>query len=288
MNLHREIMTNVCRFLGTSVQINQSLCLHSSCYKNLNVILDRNIHWHIRSSVKVFNFLHLNSFQKPPSSVLCDKIALSIPSVTLYSTVIDPVQVCWNCNASVNSKSIFCESCGVLQPVNRTADFFEIIGVNRSYMTDNASLRQKYRSLQTLLHPDKFSSKPKKEQELSEEFSSVVNKAYSTLSDPLERGLYLLGLHHVSIEEGTTDVDKTFLMEIMERNEEIENETDPQMLKEFYMNNKDQLDDLISKVAEAFDLNNIEAAKKLLTKMKYYHSIETKIKEIKQKLNIPD
>ncbi|KAG8312673.1 hypothetical protein J6590_018313 [Homalodisca vitripennis] len=77
-------------------------------------------------------------------------------------------------------------------------------------------------------------------------------------------------------------------MEIMERNEEIENETDPQKLKNFYANNKDQLDDLISKVAEAFDSNNIEAAKKLLTKMKYYHSIETKIKEIKQKLNIPD
>uniref|UniRef100_A0A1B6HTT0 J domain-containing protein n=1 Tax=Homalodisca liturata TaxID=320908 RepID=A0A1B6HTT0_9HEMI len=285
MNMHRKVMINVCRLRGTRVQLNQSVCLHSSCRKNL--ILERNIHWHVSSSVKV-NFLDLNSLNKNPSNMLFGKIVSSIPSVMLYSTVINPIQLCWNCNDSVNSNSIFCDSCGVLQPVNRSADYFQIIGVDRSYRTDNTSLRQKYRSLQTLLHPDKFSSKPKKEQELSEEFSSVVNKAYSTLTDPLERGLYLLGLHHVSIEEGTTDVDKTFLMEIMERNEEIENETDPQKLKEFYTNNKDQLDGLISKVAEAFDSNNIEAAKKLLTKMKYYHSIETKIKEIKQKLSIPD
>lgn len=80
-----------------------------------------------------------------------------------------------------------------------------------------------------------------KEQEISEEFSSVVNKAFSTLSNPLERGLYLLSLHGVSIGEGNTDVDKVFLMEIMERNEEIENETDPQKLKEFNLANKEQL-----------------------------------------------
>lgn len=73
----------------------------------------------------------------------------------------------------------------------------------------------------------------------------MVNKAYATLMNPLERGLYILSLHNISIEEGSTQVDKEFLMEIMDRNEEIENETDPETLKQFYSSNRKMLDSLI-------------------------------------------
>lgn len=45
---------------------------------------------------------------------------------------------------------------------------------------------------------------------------------------------------------------------------------------------------IFRKTTEAFNSNNIEEAKKLLTEMKYYSSIDSKIKEMKQKLNIPD
>uniref|UniRef100_A0A1B6KGD9 J domain-containing protein n=1 Tax=Graphocephala atropunctata TaxID=36148 RepID=A0A1B6KGD9_9HEMI len=287
MNVYRNIGLNVCCFRGTRVYINLK-CLYLSSYQKYNsrVSVERNMFGRLRCSANL-TFL-TSSLKRLLSSVHSNKIALNIPPALLYSTVNNSLKVCWNCKNGVKSNLFFCESCGVLQPVNKHKDLFQIIGVNRSYRGDNAELRQKYRSLQALLHPDKFSSKHQREQELSEEFSSVVNKAYATLSDPLERGLYLLGLHGASIEEGTTDIDKMFLMEIMERNEEIENETDPQKLKEFYANNKDQFDALTSKVGEAFDSNNIEVAKKLLTNMKYYRSIETKIKEIKQKLNIPD
>lgn len=73
----------------------------------------------------------------------------------------------------------------------------------------------------------------------------MVNKAYATLLNPLERGLYILSLHNISIEEGSMEVDKEFLMEIMERNEEIENETDPENLKQFNATNREKLDSLI-------------------------------------------
>lgn len=52
--------------------------------------------------------------------------------------------------------------------------------------------------------------------------SSLINKAYNTLSNPLERGLYMLSLNNVSIPEGTTSLEPEFLMEIMERNERVE------------------------------------------------------------------
>lgn len=41
-------------------------------------------------------------------------------------------------------------------------------------------------------------------------------------------------------------------------------------------------------VQEAFKENDMKKAINILTKMKYYYSIDTKIKELKQKLGIPD
>ena len=52
--------------------------------------------------------------------------------------------------------------------------------------------------------------------------SSLINKAYNTLSDPLQRGMYLLELNNVTLPEGTMNVDPEFLMNIMEKNEDVE------------------------------------------------------------------
>lgn len=49
----------------------------------------------------------------------------------------------------------------------------------------------------------------------------MINKAYKTLQSPLERGEYLLRLHGVTLPEDNTISDPEFLMEMMERNEEV-------------------------------------------------------------------
>ena len=51
-----------------------------------------------------------------------------------------------------------------------------------------------YCFLQRLLHPDKFSVKSALEREISENNSSLLNKAYFTLLKSLNRGLYMLEL----------------------------------------------------------------------------------------------
>lgn len=59
------------------------------------------------------------------------------------------------------------------------------------------------------------------EQNLSATISSVVNKAYKTLSIPIKRAEYILQLKGITIPEDNNAVDKEFLFEIMERNEEV-------------------------------------------------------------------
>jgi molecular chaperone HscB len=75
--------------------------------------------------------------------------------------------------------------------------------------------------LQSQIHPDKFSGKSDEEQLLSSEWSSLINKAYKILQTPLERGEYLLMLHGVTLPEDNSITDAEFLMEMMEKSEEV-------------------------------------------------------------------
>lgn len=60
-----------------------------------------------------------------------------------------------------------------------------------------------------------------KEQNLSAEWSSLVNKAYKVLMSPIQRAEYLLKSHQIEIPEGNTAMNSAFLMEMMERNEQV-------------------------------------------------------------------
>jgi DnaJ-domain-containing proteins 1 len=60
------------------------------------------------------------------------------------------------------------------------------------------------------------------EQAISETYSSYLNKAYSILQNPLKRGLYLLSLQNISIEEDSKGTDQKLLMEILMLNEELD------------------------------------------------------------------
>lgn len=66
---------------------------------------------------------------------------------------------------------------------------------------------------------DPFSSE--KEQHLSAEWSSLVNKAYKILLSPIQRAEYLLRSYNIQIPEGNTATNTEFLMDMMERNEEV-------------------------------------------------------------------
>lgn len=193
---------------------------------------------------------------------------------------------CWNCNFIYKS-SLFCSKCKALQEPPENLTYFEIIGVPKHYNVSVTEVHNKYRELQKILHPDKFGNKSEKERELSEILSSLVNKAYSTLANPLKRGMYMLELDNVQIPEGTTNLNPEFLMEIMEKNEEIEAASkDKEKVIQLMQENKEVLDTLSKEAAEAFSAKDIERAKAILIRMKYYDSIEARLKKLKENLGI--
>ncbi|XP_042721842.1 iron-sulfur cluster co-chaperone protein HscB [Lagopus leucura] len=152
---------------------------------------------------------------------------------------------------------------------------------DRSFRLDAQRLQRRFRSLQRALHPDRFGRRPA-EQLYSEQHSSLVNKAYQTLLHPLSRGLYLLELSGVEpAQETDSDADSEFLMEIMEINEKLAEPKNDEILGEIETLIKDRQEELTEEVTAAFERGDLQEAKKLLAKMKYFANLEDKLKNKK-------
>ncbi|XP_051806924.1 iron-sulfur cluster co-chaperone protein HscB isoform X2 [Acanthochromis polyacanthus] len=180
---------------------------------------------------------------------------------------------CWKCNQLFEKKpAFFCMSCKVVQPPEEGISYFQIMDCDYTFTLDTQKLQKRYLQLQRALHPDNFSQKSLTELEYSESQSALVNKAYKTLLKPLSRGLYMLELQGMHLEEGTeTGADSGFLMELMEINEALDEAQTPEAAR--------KLAELTEQIDAALREGELQAAKALLGQMKYYANIEEKVKE---------
>ncbi|XP_034547939.1 iron-sulfur cluster co-chaperone protein HscB [Notolabrus celidotus] len=188
---------------------------------------------------------------------------------------------CWKCDEPLyKSPAFFCMSCKVVQPAEAGTSFFKIMDCDYTFTLDTQKLQRRYLQLQRSLHPDNFSQKSVKEQEYSESQSALVNKAYKTLLKPLSRGLYMLELQGMRIEEGTdSGADSEFLMELMEINEAVDEAQSPEEANKIGQDMKEKLAELTGKIDAALLKGELQAAKALLAQMKYYANIDEKVKE---------
>lgn len=86
-------------------------------------------------------------------------------------------------------------------------------------------------------------------------------------------------LKGIELPEGNTDLDKEFLMEMMEKNEEVEDAETKDDLKNILKRTREEILQLSDEFSDQIMTNNIEKAKDHLVKMKYLTSIEKSIKE---------
>lgn len=126
------------------------------------------------------------------------------------------------------------------------------------------------------------------EKEISENYSALVNKAYSVLQSPLKRALHLLALKGEKISEDQKLESPEFLMEIMELNEEVEEADTDEKLVELNARNKKRLEGLVNEVSECFKRNDVETAKGVVIKMKYYWSVGEHINKLLRERGITD
>ncbi|KAL4636106.1 iron-sulfur cluster co-chaperone protein HscB, mitochondrial isoform X1 [Arapaima gigas] len=187
---------------------------------------------------------------------------------------------CWQCGTPLRDSPVFfCRGCGVIQRPDERATYFDIMGCEKSFAMDTQKLQSRYLELQRSLHPDNFSQKTQKEQEYSETQSALVNKAYRTLLKPLSRGVYMLNLVGVHLEEGTDGVDSQFLLEIMDLNEQLAKTQSREESRAILHSVTGSVTVNSFYFVTAFLSGDLQSAKFHLVKMKYFENIEKKIKE---------
>ena len=100
-------------------------------------------------------------------------------------------------------------------------NYFELFDIPVSLKIDKANLVKKYFELQKQFHPDFFTQATEDEQANALEQSSQINKALKIFKNEAETIKYVLQLKNLLEEEEKYQLPPAFLMEVMELNEEL-------------------------------------------------------------------
>ncbi len=100
---------------------------------------------------------------------------------------------------------------------------FELFGIPVKYEIDVERLETAYIEAQRKVHPDRFANATDVEKRVAQQWASLINEAYATLKDPVQRGKLLCALMNVKVDELSSGaIDEEFLLEQLDRRERLE------------------------------------------------------------------
>ncbi|KAI9357533.1 Co-chaperone HscB, C-terminal oligomerization domain-containing protein [Pilaira anomala] len=197
-------------------------------------------------------------------------------------------KTCWQCQSTNRPSALFCENkvCSVIQPIPAHLNFFHLLqagtGENKDQPTfdiDLKALKRQFLILQQKAHPDSFSQAPKREHAYAQLQSSVINKAYNILKNPLSRAQYLLEQQGIRVNESDSLSDPELLMDVMEFREELEEVQSEDELGPLKKRNDDKFQETVNNLSKAFKEKDYNRAKELTIELQYWQSIQSAIHE---------
>ncbi len=185
---------------------------------------------------------------------------------------------------------LFCFACNSIQRLNTKPNYFEIFNLPYSYDLDFEELENRYQKLCMELHPDFYISASSFEKKQSQESSTLLNHAYSTLRSPIARAEYLLKLLTHEQRFDQRQLPKGFLEKIFIMQEFLEDllTKDPHSpeVKKFRVDIAKNIDQIRQKISSHFAQLEKTSAKReeVLTKIqlqlnvgRYYQSLLDRI-----------
>ncbi|KFV62790.1 hypothetical protein N307_12106, partial [Dryobates pubescens] len=143
-------------------------------------------------------------------------------------------------------------------------------------------LQRRFRSLQLAVHPDRFGQRPPVSAGAGVPGLALLGLGDCAQSVRAPQPSLLLELHGVEpAQETDYDADSVFLMEIMEINEKLSESENEDNLQEMETLIKAKQEELTKEVTAAFERDDLQEAKKLLAKMKYFANLQDKLKQKK-------
>ncbi len=98
-------------------------------------------------------------------------------------------------------------------------NYFELFDIPVQFHPDPVLVKKKFYELSRKYHPDFHSQAGSEQQAEALETSSMVNRAYKTFLDEDATIRYILKLRGLLEEEEKYELDKAYLMEVLELNE---------------------------------------------------------------------
>lgn len=172
--------------------------------------------------------------------------------------------------------------------IDLSSNYFEIFSLPVDYQIDPNRLVETYRELQTSCHPDRFATEADSVRRQAVQTAAVVNEAYETLKDPLSRGLYLLSLSGVVLDEQATTSDTEFLMQQMEFRERLDavaGLVDPFAGADALRSDLNiEIKHLFESFKSAYDAESLEDAQHALTKTRFFRRLGSQLDDIEARL----
>lgn len=129
--------------------------------------------------------------------------------------------MCWHCQSEVTGE-YFCDQCVKVQPLSKELDYFTCLGLPRLLNIDPEALQNKFYAMSRTFHPDFYQNKTDAERSISLANSALLNTAYRTLKDPLQRAEYLLRLEAGSAKDIRSTPPADLFEEILSLQEGLE------------------------------------------------------------------
>jgi molecular chaperone HscB len=99
-------------------------------------------------------------------------------------------------------------------------NYFEVFGLPKRLDLELKDLERTFHELSRKYHPDFFTTAPAEERQQALQMTAALNDAYRTLRHPVRRVEHLLAIE--GFKPDGSKVPKSFLMEIFEINEQLE------------------------------------------------------------------
>ena len=119
---------------------------------------------------------------------------------------------CWACHASLDNSPLLCSHCAKVQPATGV-DYFQafaaVTGGTPRLALDSGALELEFHRLSRRLHPDRFARASAGEQDWSLAATALLNYAYRTLRDPIQRIEYLLSITGHAVGEQNSGRNKS-------------------------------------------------------------------------------
>jgi molecular chaperone HscB len=160
-------------------------------------------------------------------------------------------------------------------------NYFTLFQLPEQFELDTTLLDQRYRALQSEVHPDRFANASSNERMQSMQLATQANEAYRTLKDTTARARYLLQLEGIeTLEESNTAMPADFLMLQMEWREAIEDAAhnkDIDGLDALLLEIKKTAASLAAELSSAFKNKDLNLAAQNVRKLSFIDKISADI-----------